>query len=156
MQALILSDQAIADSKVAVFGFELVKEQHMTGGIAPPSASEDEMVRLGKMTALLEKLLNETGELVLVDVSQVKPKRPFYDCNGCDVELAKTAGADYSITGKVHKASATLINISIVVRDVATKELKRSGAVSIRENSEQGWLRAVRQLVRNRILREPL
>ncbi len=158
--SVLMSSSAQADGKVAVFGFELIEGNQRTGQIAPPGTSKDVVQRLHKMADSLGDLLNKKAGLEVVDVSGLAPEiekaRPFYDCDGCEVGLAKSVGADYSATGAVKKVSAALINVTIVLRDVATNTPKRAGSVIIRENTDQGWLRAVRQLVRNQILSEPL
>ncbi|MEL7049180.1 MAG: DUF2380 domain-containing protein, partial [Pseudomonadota bacterium] len=78
----------------------------------------------------------------------------LFKCNGCDADLAKKVNATQAITGTVQKSSATLMNISIFVRDVASGEIVNSMAVSVRQNTDAGWLRGVRWLVRNRLVKE--
>lgn len=159
LPGVVLADEAKEAKKAAVFPFELVIERQSTDGIMPPSANDDEKKRLRLMTERLGSILQESGKFSLVDLSShaaaIEKASPVHDCNGCDLDLAREAGAQVSVVGVVRKASNALINISVFVRDVADGKVVRVGAVSIRENNEAGWLRAVRSIARNRLLREP-
>lgn len=141
--------------KTAVLPFEIVIEQQMEHFGLPPVASKPEQARLKLVTDELTRLLAETGKYAPLDLaavnSDIVEKAPFNTCNGCEVEVAKKAGADLSVLGVVQKASAMLLNVSIIVRDVHDGTLRQTMAVSIRENNDEGWLRAVRWLVHNRL-----
>lgn len=141
--------------KIAVLPFDIAVEKQVA---IRPKASEAETKRLQLVTEKLTSLLSESDRYEVVDISglsdEIKQAAPFFKCNGCDVEIGKKAGADRVATGKIQKSSETLINVSILIRDVATEELTNSMAVSIRQNTDAGWLRGVRWLVRNRLLNE--
>lgn len=141
--------------KTAVFPFEIIIEQQMGDLGLPPVPSKAEAARLKLITDELTRLLQETGKYAPLDLSPVNSdivkKAPFNWCNGCEVEVAREVGADLSVLGVVQKASAMLLNVSIFVRDVKDGTLRQSMAVSIRENNDEGWLRAVRWLVHNRL-----
>ncbi len=142
-----------ARSKIAVMPFELSQEQRigMRASISPEEAN-----RLQLATQKLVTMLQESGSYEIVDISsiaaEIEDASPLFKCNGCEVDLAKKVGSQLVSTGVIHKASPTLINVSIFIRDVATGEPKHSMAVSIRENNDAGWVRGVRSLVRNRLL----
>ncbi len=144
-----------AAPKTAVFPFEIIIEQQMGDLGLPPVASKPEQARLKLVTDELTRLLRETGKYEPLDLaavnSDIVEQAPFNQCNGCEVEVARKAGAELSMLGVVQKATAMLLNVSIFVRDVEGGTLRRSMAVSIRENSDEGWLRAVRWLVHNRL-----
>lgn len=139
--------------KIAVMPFELSQEQRI-GMRAKVSPEEENRLRLA--TEKLITMLEESGSYEIVDLSgiaaEIEEASPVFKCNGCEVDLAKKVGAQLVSTGVIHKASPTLINVSIFIRDVATGEPKNSMAVSIRENNDAGWVRGVRSLVRNRLL----
>lgn len=141
--------------KTAVFPFEIIIEPQMMDFGLPPVAGKVEQARLQLITDELTRLLAETGKFSPLDLapvnSDILEKAPFNSCNGCEVEVASKIGADLSVLGVVRKASAMLLNVSIFVRDVDDGTLRQSMAVSIRENNDAGWLRAVRWLVRNRL-----
>ncbi|CFX03917.1 conserved exported protein of unknown function [Candidatus Filomicrobium marinum] len=142
-------------TKTAIFPFEMVIEQQMGGVGLPPVPNEAERARLELITDELKRLLKETGKYEPLDLSSVnsdiEEQTPFNRCDGCEVEVAKKAGAELSVLGVVHEATAVLLNVSIFVRNVDDGTLRNSMAVSIHENDDKGWLRAVRWLVKNRL-----
>ena len=156
---MLLVSPVVADELVAaaIFPFELVIEKQMSDGIMPPTANKAQQARLKLMDEKLQKLLVDSGKYSQVDLSSLSKKiedaSPVHECNGCDIDLAREAGAKVSVIGVVRKASNALINVSIFIKDVASGELVAAGAVSIREDNDSGWLRAVRSVVRNRILK---
>ncbi len=144
--------------KAAIFPFELSKERQMDDMFAIPVSNEAEIKRLALMDEKLSELLLASGLYTRVDIgglaAKIEKKSPLRDCRGCDVEMAREVGADVSVLATVHKTSDTLINISVFVRDVVTEKLLAAGAVSVRENNDAGWLRGLRSLMRNRILKK--
>ncbi len=72
-------------------------------------------------------------------------------CNGCDVDLARKAGARISVTGWVQKVSNLILNINLVARDVATGQVIGAGSVDIRGNTDESWSRGLSYLMRNRL-----
>ncbi len=160
--ALAVAPAAVADdakvAATAVLPFDMVIELQMEQVGLLPEPSKMEKARLKVVTAELARLLADTGRYRIVDLSglagEIDKASPFDRCNGCEVDIAKKAGAELAVTGVVQKASELLLNVSIYVRSVATGELVKSMAVSIRQNNDEGWLRAVRLLVKNRFAGE--
>lgn len=142
-------------AKTAIFPFEMVIEQQMGSVGLPPVPNEAERSRLELVTEELTRLLKETGKYEPLDLSSVnsdiEERSPFNTCDGCEAEVAKKAGAELSVLGVVHEATAVLLNVSIFVRNTGDGTLRNSMAVSIHENDDKGWLRAVRWLVKNRL-----
>ncbi|MDX2257985.1 MAG: DUF3280 domain-containing protein [Hyphomicrobiaceae bacterium] len=123
-----------------------------------PEPTKAEQARIGLATGELRRLMSETGRYEVLDISareaDIRKAAPFNKCNGCEVEIAKAAGAKLAVTGVVQKASELLLNVSLFVRDVTTGEVIKSMAVSIRQNNDESWLRAIRSLVKNRLATE--
>lgn len=155
LPAIVLAGRADAAPKTAVLPFEMVIELQMGHMGLPPTPSPAEQKRLDLVTGELTRLLKGTGLYDPLDLTTVNcdisEMAPFNSCNGCEAEIAKKAGADLSVLGVVHKASEMLLNVSIFVRDANDGKLHNSMSVSIRRNDDEGWLRAVRWLVRNRL-----
>lgn len=152
---MALAGRAEAAAKTAVLPFEMIIELQMGHAGLPPTPSSAEQARLALVTGELTRLLKETGLYDPLDLtavnSDISEKAPFNSCDGCEAEIAKKAGADLSVLGVVQKASEMLLNVSIFVRDANDGTLRNSMSVSIRRNDDEGWLRAVRWLVRNRL-----
>ena len=77
------------------------------------------------------------------------------DCNGCDLKLAREAGAGLSGVGWVQKVSNLILNINLQIRDVATRKLLAAGSVDIRGNNDESWRRGLKYLLDHRILPQP-
>lgn len=155
---MALASRAEAAPTTAVFPFEIVIDQQMgqMGHFGlPPVASKAEQERLKLVTDELTRLLRDTGKYAPLDLaavnSDIEEKSPFNSCNGCEADVAKKAGAELSVLGVVRKTSEVLLSVSIFVRDVNDGTLRNSMSVSIRRNNDEGWLRGVRSLVRNRL-----
>lgn len=143
-------------ARVAVLPFE-VPDVIREGEFLPRPNTQD-VPKIATATAELRKLLGESGRYEVVDLTplaaDLKAAQPIHKCNGCDVDLAKKAGADIVVTGLVEKASDVLLNMSIEIKDVASGKPVRIGGTVIQGNTDDMWLRSVRWIVKNRLLNE--
>ncbi|MEQ8823604.1 MAG: DUF3280 domain-containing protein [Filomicrobium sp.] len=152
------STYAAATPRAAVLPFEIHIDLQMDGlslyGL-PPEPKPAEKKRLEMARDRLISMLEERGVYQSIDLSdfkkEIRKAAPFDRCNGCEVEFGKKADADVTILGVVNKSSEMMINIAVFVRDVASGELTQSMSVSILQNDDAGWLRAIRYLVNNRL-----
>lgn len=152
---------ALAAPRAAVLPFEMRIEMQMDGmslyGL-PPKPKKAEQERLQKVRQKLIEMVESRGAFEVVDLSayksEIRRAAPFEWCDGCEVEFAKKVDADVTILGVVQKASEMMITVSIFVRDAKTGKLTQSMSVSILQNDDVGWLRAVRNLVNNRLAPE--
>lgn len=154
--AMLLLGQLPAAAKavsVAVFDFELV-DTSLEG--ASRGKDPAETTRLKLISDKLRTMLNESEQYKVLDLALAAKKIAdvgyFHGCNGCDADIAKSIGAERSITGVVRKISTLILNIDIFVRDTATGEVVQTAAADIRSNSDNSWLHGVSWLVRNRLL----
>ena len=152
---------ASAVQRAAVLPFEIHIELQMDGlslyGL-PPKPKKAEAERLELVREELVKMLESRGAYDIVDLSEhasdIKRAAPFSYCDGCEVEFGKRVNADVTMLGVVQKASEMMLNVAIYVRDVETGKLAKSMLVSIMQNDDTGWLRAVRHMVKNRLAPE--
>jgi hypothetical protein len=146
--ALEAATPAQAAPKAAVFPLELI-DTSLEGEISGPRA--DEASRLALATEELRKLAAREAGYEVLDLGGIAPDirsaAPLYKCNGCEVELARRAGADVAITAAVRKFSPLLLSIHIYVTDVGTGNLTKMYRVDIRGNTDETWLRGLRRLV---------
>jgi hypothetical protein len=152
---MLLSGAAVraADPpRLAVFDFEMIDnslEAEMR--VKRP----DEQVRLVKIGDQLRKELGESGKFQMLDIAPVNAaahQSNLQACGGCDVKLAKQLGADLEITGMVQKVSNLILNINVYLRDVETGRLVAAGSADMRGNTDESWSRAMRYIVRERLL----
>ncbi len=156
-----LTLQVAAAPKAAVLPFEMHIDLQMDGmslyGL-PPEPKPAEQKRLEMAREKVISMIEERDAYQSVDLApwkkEIRTAAPFDRCDGCEVDFGKKAGADVTILGVVNKSSEMMINIALYVRDVASGELKQSMLVSILQNDDAGWFRAIRNLVNNRLAPE--
>lgn len=150
---------ATAAPKAAVLPFEMHIDLQMDGmslyGL-PPKPKKAEQQRLERVRTQMIEMLEADNAYEIVDISDMKSDirraAPFDACDGCEVAFGKKANADVTLLGVVRKHSELMINIAIYERDVASGKLKKSMAASVLQNDDQGWWRAVRHMVKNRLV----
>jgi Protein of unknown function (DUF2380) len=148
----VIALPAAAATKAAVFPFD-IHDAQQDGEIVPQYNPED-LRRLKLVADELKTLMQKDGKYAVVDLApqakEIEAAAPFQQCNGCEVPIAKEAGADIAVTGYVDKVSDALINLAIVARDTKTGELTKTMSASINGNTDDLWLHGVRYLWKNR------
>jgi hypothetical protein len=143
---------AAAATKAAVFPFD-IHDAQQDGEIVPQYNPED-LRRLKLVADELKMLMQKDGKYAVIDLGaqskEIEAAAPFQQCNGCEVPIAKEAGADIAVTGYVDKVSDALINLAIIARDTKTGELTKTMSASINGNTDDLWLHGVRYLWKNR------
>jgi hypothetical protein len=138
-------------SPAAVFSFGF-DDTSLQGQAQGPQTDESE--RLATLNAELRDMLVQSRCCSIVDLGPVAKQAEGLDmrtCNGCDVDLAREAGAKISVTGWVQKVSNLILNINLVARDVPTGRVIDAGSVDIRGNTNESWSRGLSYLFRNRL-----
>jgi Protein of unknown function (DUF2380) len=143
---------AWATTKTAVFPFDFHDAQQ--DGEIVPQYNPDDLKRVKLVADEFKNLMQKDGKYAVVDLSsrakEIESASPFNQCNGCEVPIAKEAGADIAVTGFVDKVSDALVNLTIVARDTKTGALTKTMSASINGNSDDLWLHGVRYLWKNR------
>lgn len=155
--ASLLSGPALAaPGKAAIFGIEL-NDPGVVGG---RKARPEEARRLALVTEELRKALAAGGAVEPVDVApqaaEIARQAPLYKCDGCAASIARTLGADLAVIGYVEKGSNQIFNLNVLIADAATGKLVRVGQAVIRADTDDTWAHAMRWVVKNRLLAEPL
>lgn len=154
--ALIIASPAAAVTKVAVVPFDFHDAQQ--DGEMFPQHDPNDLQRLKLIADELRSLMEKDERYQVVDLSgkaqEIDAASPFYKCDGCEVPIAKEAGADVVVTGYVDKLSNALIQLQLVERNVATGELTKTMSASINGNTDELWLHGLKYLWRNRFSAE--
>ncbi|GJE60056.1 DUF3280 domain-containing protein [Methylobacterium trifolii] len=147
---------AAGPETAAVFPVELLDPGVVGGRKARP----DEVRKLALVTDALRDALKDRGGLEPVDTTpqaaEVAKQGPLYRCDGCAVGIAKALGADLAVNGYVEKGSNQIFNLNVLITDVASGKVVRGGQVVIRADTDDTWMHAMRWVVKNRLLAEPL
>ena len=133
--------------RAAVFNFQLAN----LGAQGPTKADVE---RLGPISDLLRKQLNDTGRYEIVSTAPVKAdvaKADLRACGGCADDFARKLGADVAITGEIQKVSNLILNINVYVKDLRSKAPERAYSVDIRGDNDTSFDHGVKYLVKNRL-----
>jgi uncharacterized protein DUF2380 len=154
LAGLLVSSAQAADhppTPTAFFGFTL-QDTSLQGEVQGVRA--DEATRLASVDVALQDALIHSGCCAPVDLSTVADRaraQSMQSCAGCELDLARQAGARIAVTGWVQKVSNLILNMNVIVRDVATGRVLSQGSVDMRGNTDESWSRAVSYLVRNQL-----
>lgn len=135
--------------RAAVFPFEL-DDTSLQGAMQGSAA--DDLARLARLDTQLRDGLARSGRYAPVAVAAEPGGRTLWSCNGCEADMARQAEARFAVVGWVQKVSNLILNINLVIRDVATGQRVAAGSVDIRGDTDESWTRGLAYLLRNRIL----
>jgi hypothetical protein len=149
----LLSVRASAETpkSIAVMDCEILDDtrQYNTPEL---NAAQDERLKL--ITEELKRQFSERGLYTVLDnsavserIEAVKSRETFYDCNGCELEIAKAMNADRAGICWVQKVSNLILNINVQVKDVRTGAVAYGKSVDLRGNTDTSWLRGIRYMV---------
>jgi hypothetical protein len=152
----VVGEAAQAAERIVIFPFDLLlqkKEEDFFYGASKPSP--DEQRRLAASLEQLRGLIAAEGRYEIVDIApfakEIEEAAPLYDCNGCELDLAKKIGSDVAVVSVVDKASDTLLNMQINIVNVATGATLKRGSVVIQGNTDEAWARAVKWIHKNKL-----
>jgi uncharacterized protein DUF2380 len=138
---------------IAFLGFQLVNTS-----VEP--TKEEEQQRLEMLNTLFLEQVDASHRFRVVpvppDVQQEIAKGPaIANCNGCQRDYGRRAGADLVAWGTVQKVSNLIMNINVYMEDVRREKLIFGKSVDIRGNTDDSWKRGIDYTLRNYLLREP-
>jgi len=139
--------------RVAFFGFALINTS------LEPTKPEEE-ARLGMLDELLRERLAASGRFTLPDIpadlkNEIARGAEIRDCNGCERDYAKRAGADWAAWGTVQKVSNLILNINLYMEDARTGKLTFVKSVDIRGNTDESWRHGLDYMLRHYLLGQP-
>jgi hypothetical protein len=156
------ASQAIAQNaagqpvKIAVFDFEL-QDSSGGGGIIAQDAHDTRY--LAEATEMAERLLVESGRYSLVETDdagiEAEAPRGMRNCDGCEAPAAQKLGAEQAMIGVVNRIGRAEHTLLIRVSDAETGEVLSNDFTNLRMGSNDSWPRAVRSLMRQRMLAAP-
>jgi hypothetical protein len=74
------------------------------------------------------------------------------ECGGCEVDYGKEMSAEWVAWINVQKVSNLILNMNVYIADVRTNKMVFVRSVDIRNNSDEGWERAINYLLKNYLL----
>lgn len=134
---------------LAVLPFEINDTSGEVGG----PARHDEM--LSRLTTFISDKLTAANlydvvpeERVAAAVKEVDPGTFLRACNGCELDIARRAGADLVMIGWFWKVSTLIGTLHIEIKDVATGRTVYQRVFDFRGDNDKAWERAAAYMVR--------
>lgn len=145
--------RAAEPQRVAFFGFELINSS-----LEP--TSDAERARLEMLNDFCREKLSASGDYEIVEIPPAVAERlasgpEIRNCNGCDLDAARKAGADLSAWGTVQKVSNLILNINLYMTDAETGEGYFVRSVDIRGNTDESWRHGLNYMLKNYLLKKP-
>jgi hypothetical protein len=137
---------------IAILEFDLVDDQHELS----PASFEYQ-----RLTAIHDQLQDEFAKNGLYRVIDVEPaneliemhqsRSQLRECNGCELDIARTLQADRVLIGWVQKVSNLIVNINIQIEDAATGAILLNKSVDLRGNTDESWRRGISYIIKSMI-----
>ena len=145
-----------ADAKVprvAFFGFSLINTS-----LEPTTPDEERRLRM--LDDLLREKLEASGRFKIVPIPpdlqrEIAQGPEIRNCNGCERDYAKRAGADWAAWGTVQKVSNLILNINLYMEDARSGEMQFAKSVDIRGNTDESWRHGLDYMLRHNLLGQP-
>lgn len=154
--ALFAAPATAAPMVLAVLPLELLDD---TSAGAEQGPDEIHRRRLAAAAERLRAGLAGLAGVRVVDGGQVAEllrSRPqglsLHACNGCELDLARALDADRVVIGWVQKVSNLILNLNVVVRDVATGRTVATAFVDLRGDNDRSWEKAMDYLLEHLLL----
>lgn len=145
--------------KIAVLDFALA-DTSMEGQMEGQSPADQR--RLALIERQVRRTLAESGRYVVLKtrphrtlIERLRHQQDFFDCHGCDLDVGRALGADLVMVGWVQKVSNLVLYLNIVMRDVHTGRLVRSGSIELKGNSDVVWSNGAAYVLKHDILERP-
>ncbi|MBZ0208220.1 MAG: DUF3280 domain-containing protein [Hyphomicrobium sp.] len=133
---------------IAVLPFEI----HDTSGEVGSPTRHDAM--LAALTRLVGEKIEASGLYRVVPqprvdsaVASVNSGTFLRSCNGCEIDIARRAGADAVLIGWFWKVSTLIGSLHIEIKDVASGRTVYARVFDFRGDNEKAWQRAAEYMV---------
>jgi hypothetical protein len=86
-------------------------------------------------------------EAVRVELDAILARQFLRSCNGCELDLARRAGADLVMLGNFNKVSTLIGSMEIAIKDANTGGIVYARTFDFRGDTDEAWLRAAQFFV---------
>lgn len=119
--------------------------------------SDGERTRIERTGQIFMNRLTESTKYRFADISPELTKRIAAgqapgECGGCEIDYAKEIGTDWVAWINVQKVSNLILNMNVYIADVHANRMVFVRSVDIRNNSDEGWERAINYLLKHYLL----
>jgi hypothetical protein len=119
--------------------------------------SDAERNRIEKIGQIFTTRLAESTKYRFAEVSpdlksRIAAGQAPGECGGCEVDYGKEIGTEWVAWINVQKVSNLILNMNVYIADVHSNKMVFVRSVDIRNNSDEGWERAINYLLKNYLL----
>jgi hypothetical protein len=133
---------------LAVLPFEINDTSGEVGGPSRHDAMLAGLTRVVSRAIADSELYTIVPEDRVADaVARVNPGTFLRACNGCELDIARKAGADQVLIGWIWKVSTLIGTLHIEIKDVATGRTVYARVFDFRGDNEKAWQRAATYMV---------
>jgi hypothetical protein len=135
----------------------LVLDFELAGDLGGPALSAAHEARLRTASATLRSELERSELFQIVDdvsvrdaIAQLRSQQRFlHECNGCDLDLGRRAGADRVLLPWVYRVSGLILTLTYEIHDVRTAQITERTSYDFRGDNDSAWTHAIVRLVRD-------
>jgi len=147
----IASGTAAPAPRLAVLDIDL------TGDLGGPEFEAEHGARLRMATERLRQDLQGSGLYQVLDnaparalIDKVRSQqRYWHDCNGCDLDVGRSLGADEVLVSWVNRVSGLILTLTYEIHDVASGRIVDRKSYDFRGDNDRAWTHAIDYMVRD-------
>jgi len=129
--------------------------QNDNEGLEP--TSDAERARLARTGEEFTQELAASGRYRIVPTpddlrAKIAAGQTVGECGGCEADYGRALGADIVAWIRVQKVSNLILNMNVYMADVKSGRMLLTKSVDLRGNTDDGWSRSLRYLVKNSVL----
>lgn len=136
--------------QLAVLPFEIEDNSGEAG------SAEKHKPMLSAITNLVREKISTTGiykpvpgARVDAAVKKADPGTYLRSCNGCELDIARSAGAEHVMIGWVFKVSSLVLALHVQIKDVKSGQLVYHRAFDYRGDNMKAWQRVVKYMIKS-------
>ncbi|QGM45552.1 DUF3280 domain-containing protein [Methylocystis heyeri] len=143
--------QALAAPRLLILNFEILDTSN-----EPVDRRSEHERRLAMIRDHIAEALDRRGLYQIADnallearIHEILARQYLRDCNGCEIELAQQAGAEFVMRGKFNKISTLVGSMDIEIKRVATDRPVYIQNFGFRGDTDEAWTRAAEFFARS-------
>jgi hypothetical protein len=139
-----------AKPSILILNFEIEDDLLTQGGIVDVAENQRRLLLAERTMAqtFSERALFEVVDKGVVEamIARARENQALHTCNGCELEIARGANADYVLVGWVQKVSNLILNVNAGIKEVKSGQFVVVRSVDLRGNTDASWVRATKRL----------
>ena len=134
-----------------------VLDIELTGDLGGPELKAEHETRLRMASERLRRELANSGLYHVVDnapaqalIDKLKSQQRYlHDCNGCDLDVGKSLGADEVLVAWVDRVSNLILSLTYEIDDVKTGQIDDRNSYDFRGDNDAAWIHTIHFMVQD-------